>query len=426
MMGGGLCWLDYDGDGWLDLYVVNGYAESDIPRPGRPPRPAAQPPLPQRERPIPGRHRVVRSRPGGPRERVRGRRPRRKRRNRPLRHDRRLRRWSATRTTHCSGTTATGRFTEGAWQAGIRAHGWHTGAAVADVNADGRLDVFVAGYTDPNNELPGSEPGFPANHAAVRDLLYLNVGGSGAHPTFREVGRAAGLEPRGLDHGLGALVRDVDRDGRARPLRRERPRPEPALPERRLRRRRARRSTRARLPARGRARAASTTRTPGWASPSGDYSGDGLDDLFVTNSRGQLHAAYESRDGEPFADVRPEFTARARPAAHGLGRDLGRSRPRRQPRARDRERRDPRDEPREGRRAAPGRQHGGRDVRALDVGAVAPRNGRGLAAADYDNDGDVDLAVGSIGGRLQLLRNDGADGPLARSGASALRSRGRG
>ena len=33
-------------------------------------------------------------------------------------------------------------------------------------------------------------------------------------------------------------------------------------------------------------------------------------------------------------------------------------------------------------------------------------NGRGLAAADYDNDGDLDVAVNSIGGRLVLLRND--------------------
>ena len=35
---------------------------------------------------------------------------------------------------------------------------------------------------------------------------------------------------------------------------------------------------------------------------------------------------------------------------------------------------------------------------------------RGLAAADYDNDGDVDLAVGTIGGDLALLRNTGAGG----------------
>ena len=30
MMGGGVCWLDYDGDGWLDLFVVNSYATSDL------------------------------------------------------------------------------------------------------------------------------------------------------------------------------------------------------------------------------------------------------------------------------------------------------------------------------------------------------------------------------------------------------------
>ena len=29
MMGGGLCWLDFDNDGWLDLFVVNSYAVAE-------------------------------------------------------------------------------------------------------------------------------------------------------------------------------------------------------------------------------------------------------------------------------------------------------------------------------------------------------------------------------------------------------------
>src|SRR5262249_60999352 len=37
-------------------------------------------------------------------------------------------------------------------------------------------------------------------------------------------------------------------------------------------------------------------------------------------------------------------------------------------------------------------------------------NGRGLAAADYDNDGRVDIAVNSIGGKLILLHNTGPSG----------------
>ena len=29
MMGGGLCWLDYNSDGWLDLFVVNSLRPAD-------------------------------------------------------------------------------------------------------------------------------------------------------------------------------------------------------------------------------------------------------------------------------------------------------------------------------------------------------------------------------------------------------------
>jgi hypothetical protein len=142
----------------------------------------------------------------------------------------------------------------------------------------------------------------------------------------------------------------------------------------------------------------------------GDYSGDGLGDLFVTNSRRQLHAVYESRAGKAFADARPDFApalgdrftgwgatwadldldgslelalANGAIPITGLAKDA---------------------------QALQIVSTDGGEVRALDAGADERRNGRGLAAADYDNDGDLDLAVGTIGGRLQLLRNDGAEG----------------
>ncbi len=49
----------------------------------------------------------------------------------------------------------------------------------------------------------------------------------------------------------------------------------------------------------------------GMGIAAGDYSGDGRVDLFVTNSRHQLHAAYRSprSKGSPYVDVRPDIAA---------------------------------------------------------------------------------------------------------------------
>jgi hypothetical protein len=404
MMGGGVCWLDYDGDGWLDLYAVNGYAESDIPNVGS----GRGLPSSRLYRNVRGRFEDV-TKATGAGLAVRG--------SGCVAGD-----LDGNGTTDLFVTTAgydaerdaydallwnngDGMFTEGAWKAGVRTHGWHTGAAIADVNQDGRMDVFVAGYTDLNTSIPGSEAGFPANHAAVPDLLHLGVGGSGARASFREVGRTAGLEPHGLDHGLGATFADVDRDGRVDlytandldPNRLYLNVPCSACP------------LGFRFVERGAARRVDDPNA-GMGIAAGDYSGDGLDDLLVTNSRGQLHAAYRSRTGEPFADARPAYSPALGSRSTGWGAtwadlDLDSSL-----------------ELAIANGAIPVTSLGedaeriqvvttrSRIVRPLDVGGVAPRNGRGLAAADYDNDGDLDLAVGSIGGRLQLLRNDGADG----------------
>ena len=43
----------------------------------------------------------------------------------------------------------------------------------------------------------------------------------------------------------------------------------------------------------------------------------------------------------------------------------------------------------------------------LDIGRL---NGRGLAAADFDNDGNIDIAINQIGGPLVLLKNTNTTG----------------
>ena len=145
MMGGGVCWLDYDNDGWLDLFAVNSYTDSQYAlwqeHGGAP---TSQ--LFHNEH---GRFVNV-TKSSGAGLPVRG--------NGCVAAD-----LDGDGHTDLFVTTATddvllwnngnGTFTEGARKAGIVSFGWHSGAAVADVNGDGRPDLFVAGYTNPSAPL---------------------------------------------------------------------------------------------------------------------------------------------------------------------------------------------------------------------------------------------------------------------------------
>jgi hypothetical protein len=250
----------------------------------------------------------------------------------------------------------------------------------------------------------------------MRDFVYLNLGVDGSgRSRFSEVGRRVGLEPDRLDHGLGALLTDVDLDGRLDlyvandldPNRLYLNRPTAQAPGFRF--------------VEVGAREGVDDPNAGMGIAAADFTVDGRPDLFVTNSRGQLHAAFSSRTrqhGRWFADARPSLSAVFGTSFTGWGAswadldldgdldlamangaipvvDL----------SRDAQRVQVLDNVGGG-GAATFASVGD----AAGIGKTRRVNGRGLAAADYDNDGDLDLAVNSIGGRLLLLRSTGAQG----------------
>ena len=407
MMGGGICWIDFDDDGWLDLYAVNSHSiELDVAmwrKQGGLPRSALY-------RNVNGRFVNV-SRGSGADVSVRG--------NGCVAADFDLDGRTDLYVT-AAGYDALlwneggGRFVEGARTAGISTYGWHAGAAVGDVNRDGLPDLFVAGYTDLNAPVPErAGAGFPTSHAAVRDRLYLNLGaGPKGHARFREVGLRAGIETARVDHGLGAVFTDFDGDGRidlyvandldANRLYRNVPHAG---------------GLGFRLVEIG-GRHGVADRNAGMGVAAGDFDADGRADLFVTNSHRQLHGVFESREAgatRSFADGRPRFARAFDTTLAGWGVSWA-------------------DLDHDGDLDAVATNgaipvtdltadaepvqvfENGSSGRFADASAsvglgTGPYlNGRGLAAADYDNDGDVDVAINSIGGPLVLLQNAGDSG----------------
>jgi hypothetical protein len=395
MMGGGVCWLDYNGDGRLDLFVVNSYSSDDAATweaHGGLPTTAL----------FENRGRTFRD------------------------VSRRTHADLAVQGDGCVAADLNGdgrpdlvvTTTSGVdilWNRGGRfaaqalpATGWYTGAAVADVNGDGRPDLFVAGYADPNEPVPGSFAGFPTNLAGVRDLLYLNEGnGPDGRARFREVGVQAGLEAASYRHGLGATFLDVNGDGRPDLYVADDEDPNQLYVN---------------VPWPGGAKAdpaglgfrfEERGAAEGVADPfagMGVAAADG--NLFVTNSRGEPSAAYRRR-GDGFANARPSLDPALGTGFAGWGAswvDLANSGT---PDlvltaggipvtslARDAE---------PMRVLAPTQRGYGDAPGVLGPGGLA-LNGRGLAAADAGNDGRVEIAVNTIGGRLVLLRPSGPSG----------------
>jgi hypothetical protein len=115
-----------------------------------------------------------------------------------------------------------GTFSDVTDRAGVRGHGWGMGCAFGDYDNDGRLDLYVANYVDVDIARlgePGSAPNCTYRSIATfcgprglpggRDILFHNNGDG----TFADVTEKAGID-RAQYFGLGVVMADYDRDGR--------------------------------------------------------------------------------------------------------------------------------------------------------------------------------------------------------------------
>jgi hypothetical protein len=120
-----------------------------------------------------------------------------------------------------------GTFTDTAEQAGVALDSWSAGATFGDYDGDGKLDLFVDGYINldlKNAPLSGSKAvGYafcqyrgvqvmcgPRGLQGAHDHLYHNNGDG----TFTDVSKKLGVDDPNGYYGLGALFADVNNDGK--------------------------------------------------------------------------------------------------------------------------------------------------------------------------------------------------------------------
>jgi hypothetical protein len=116
-----------------------------------------------------------------------------------------------------------GTFTDVSQKAGVAGKGtrWNTGCAFVDYDRDGHLDLFVANYIDldlATAPVPESGPCLyksvmvacgPPGLKGGKNILYHNNGDG----TFTDVSEAAGILRANGTYGLGVLTADLDNDG---------------------------------------------------------------------------------------------------------------------------------------------------------------------------------------------------------------------
>ena len=407
-IGSGGLFFDYDNDGWVDLFLVDGGSVTD-------------PAVAKR-----ARHRLYRNRGNGTFDDVTA--------QSLIRHreygmgacagDYDNDGWVDLYVTNVGPNVlyrnrGSGAFADVTHAARVGSPLWSTGCAFADLDRDGDLDLFVTNYVSADatyNPFCGNAKlrvrfyCHPLNFEPLPNLVYRNDGNG----VFTDMSAQSGIGVyRG--NGLGIVIADLDDDGRPDVFVAN-----DSMPNFLFRGTGGWRFAEIALRA-GVAVAADGKARAGMGTDAGDYDGDGRLDLVVTNLDFETHSLYRnlgerlfdyttSESGIGFAtlpyvgfgvaffdidndmqldlgfanghimDNAPQFRAGATYAQrNSLFRNAG------------------------SRRFV--------DIsRDAGPGFALEKVSRGLAVGDIDNDGDLDLLVTNNGQTADLLRNDGNRG----------------
>ena len=432
--GAGGLFLDFDNDGWLDVFLVDGgslvdadEARSASAAPGNARAAPARPPRSSPERAASGggraRHRLYRNRGNGTFEDV----------------------TDASNIRHrdygmgaCAGdvdndglidlyitnvgpdllyrNAGGGRFVEVLGAGGAGSSLWSTSCAFVDVDRDGDLDLFVTNYLDTSpaqNKFCGfagpppiRDYCHPLVYPPLPNVLYRN-NGRGA---FEDISMQAGIAPyRG--NGLGVAVSDVDDDGWPDVFVANDSTPNFLFHNNKNG------SFTEIAGLAGVAVASDGKARAGMGAAFGDFGGTGHLGLVVTNHESEMHSLFQNLGGRLFSDVtiRSGVGPVTRPyvgfgvvffdADNDTRLDLAIVNGHvmanvAQLRARGKL----------AQRKLLLRNTGDRFVdvtKEAGPGFALEGVGRALAAGDVDNDGDLDLLVVNNGGRPNLLLNEG-------------------
>ena len=314
---------------------------------------------------------------------------------------------------------ADGSFADVTGEAGVAGDAFSASCAFADIDRDGDVDLFVVNYVDAraNNAVFCGDAAtglriycHPVTFDPLQDVLYRNEGGG----TFTDVTTEAGIAPH-RGNGLGAVFGDYDDDGwidlfvanDSTPNFLFRNDGDGTFTEMAL--------------VSGVAVASDGMPRAGMGTDFGDYDGDGDLDLFVTNHEFEAHTLFRNIGDGLFEDV--TFPSGVGPATLpyvGFGAqflDLDNDRDLDLAIVNGNVMNSPehfRPGATEAQRNLVLRNTGqGRfeDATAdAGVGLALEGISRALVSADIDSDGDLDLLVTDNGGAPALLRNSGARG----------------